>query len=441
MLSQFANCRFVLWNVALFVTLLLVSCEKGSLGNSVSAQQEPEKPEIETAPESTDQSFPVSRAHSLFSSQCNLCHIAHRSFRDPSDAELLEARCKACHAGPDHNTVQISRPGCVSCHTEHKGEERLARVANDNCTKKCHSNLQTKNNVSSKFASQITGFSEDHPQFAITIGSDQEQKRLRLDGSGTRQLDPAQIKFPHDKHLKPALKTATKGLVQLECKSCHVPAIDGLRMTPITYQKQCQQCHPLAFDQCPTCEAPHGSPQSVRAYLLLSYAERKRDSVPPSPTTSGRITRSVPSVVPPDVNSSVAQQAARAEQNLYDGACKKCHVVTDGAGKSLPKVAPTAIPSAWLPYARFAHKPHRMLECAACHKGVEKSGKATDVLLPGIQVCRECHHATEQKDAVQTKHSASTDCVSCHLYHDKSTDVQWNGPFTVEQVLTEGKPK
>jgi hypothetical protein len=386
--------------------------------------QEPDKPGT---------ALSVSAAHALFGKQCNLCH---EPFLGPS-----EKLCLGCHAGPLHNAGQTFTPPCFSCHAEHQGQEKLARVDNGQCVT-CHSDVKTKDGTPLTIEKTVTDFVRGHPEFALTVNDISTPERLRLDKVGVRQSDRSKIIFPHEKHLKPGLKSP-KGEVQLACRDCHTPAADGQHMRPVTYLARCQSCHPLAFDpQYPGRVVPHAAPQEVRAYLYLTFTEHRGEKLPtPPPAPTGRLTRPVPSVSPLNPTPGVAQQVTAAEQYLYTKTCNKCHIL-EKTQEPFPVVAKTAIPTVWLPHARFAHKSHRMLECTACHADAAKSQKAADVLLPGIQVCRECHRAgTQEGPVVQQQNTAFTQCISCHLYHDKSGDVEWNGPFTVQRVLTEGLPK
>jgi len=391
-------------------------------------------------------SVSVSESHTLFGAQCDLCHEALRG--------VSEERCEKCHHAPTHNEAQAFAPQCWSCHPEHQKKEQLTHVDNEQCTA-CHANLRVKNNGATHFAKEVKDFVHQHPEFAFTTGEKTKPERIRLDSMGAREADRAKITFPHDKHLlKPCLKeqedkpTApclkvpkdAKEAKQLTCTDCHAPTENGKNLTPITYIARCQQCHPLTFDpQFPDRVVPHGSPQLTRAFLFLTFSERRNTPPTPPPTRSGRLTRPVPSVSPLPTNSSVGQRVAAAERYLYDVACDKCHTV-EKSRESFPRVALPAITSAWLPHARFAHKSHRMLECAACHPNAAKSNKATDVLLPEIQLCRECHRA-DQENAVAKQTTASTACATCHQYHDKKQKNDWDGPFSVQRVLTEGAPK
>ena len=87
-------------------------------------------------------------------------------------------------------------------------------------------------------------------------------------------------------------------------------------------------------------------------------------------------------------------------------ACQKCHEVKSAALASL------AIDLPVMPQSFFDHRPHvRLRPCGACHaekgQGVLTSKKATDVLVPGVASCRQCHGPAE----------ARADCVTCHRFH------------------------
>jgi hypothetical protein len=378
--------------------------------------------------------IPVSAAHELFGKQCGLCHEPFKG--------APEQLCRKCHDGPLHAATQTVTPPCISCHVEHKGQPKLAAVANEQCVT-CHKDLQVKGGAP-VFAKKITGFAEDHPEFAVSLKSGADVKRIRLSDAGGGQSDRTTLTFPHDVHLKAGLKSP-KGQVQLACKDCHATAEDGRQIAPIVYEKHCQSCHQLAFSpDTPNVFAPHAEPPVVHGFLVATFAERRAAAPPPPPPApkpelpAGRLTRPVPSVSPVITAPTSGQSVAAAEKYLYTVTCNKCHVVQNPQAR-IPTIARVAIPRVWLPHGLFSHRSHRLLECASCHDDVTKSKAATDVNLPGIKVCQQCHRADAQVAASPPpRHSATTDCVSCHVYHDKSKDSDWLGTFTIQRILTEG---
>lgn len=391
--------------------------------NQIAAQ---ENKESQTA-------LPVSTAHTLFGKQCGLCHEPFKG--------APEQLCLKCHAGPLHAATQTVTPPCISCHVEHKGQGKLAAVANEQCVT-CHKDLQVKNNQP-LFAKKITGFAQDHPEFAISLKSETSIKRVRLNEAGGNKSDRTTLTFPHDVHLKADLKSP-KGQVQLACKDCHATAEDGKQIAPIVYEKHCQSCHQLAFSpDMPNIFAPHAEPSAVHGFLVATFAERRTSTPPPpSPTPApelpaGRLTRPVPSLSPVITAPTSGQSVAAAEKYLYTVTCNKCHVVQNPQAR-IPTIARVAIPKVWFPHGLFSHRSHQLLECASCHAGMTTSKAATDVNLPGIALCQQCHRATTATAEPMAQHSATTDCVSCHVYHDKTKDDEWLGNFTIQRVLTEG---
>lgn len=365
----------------------------------------------------------VSVAHALFTNQCSRCH---EPWHGP-----VEQACKDCHASPVHHKEEAFTPSCLSCHAEHRDQSVLAEVVNQQCVT-CHADLKTKEGKPPSYEQKVTDFAKDHPEFAITAKVAGVVKRLRLNDQVARQSDPARIKLNHETHLKRGLKSP-KGPVQLECKNCHMPATDGMRMEPIAYQVHCKQCHELGFDsQFPNRIAPHASPEIVHSYLVRVYAELRGEMLP-TPERSRRL----PGPAPSSLSAGLTQSVRQADKYLFNVTCKQCHALA-WDGQPFPRVEKPGIPSVWLPHARFEHKTHRQVKCASCHQDVSKSSRTADVLLPGIETCRECHRAGD-KFAFFQEERARTDCTVCHLYHGKTKDREWDGPFTVQRLLTGGE--
>ncbi|MEE8107535.1 MAG: cytochrome c3 family protein, partial [Gammaproteobacteria bacterium] len=68
------------------------------------------------------------------------------------------------------------------------------------------------------------------------------------------------------------------------------------------------------------------------------------------------------------------------------------------------------------PRAVFSHQAHDIetSDCGQCHAAVESQSSA-DVLMPGIDTCRECHGSAVGR----RNHGgqiAST-CIMCHRFH------------------------
>lgn len=134
--------------------------------------------------------------------------------------------------------------------------------------------------------------------------------------------------------------------------------------------------------------------------------------------------------VPPAKSLEWARARVSATEKLvFKQRCAKCHIMVD-AGSALPGVRPTAMPTRWLPHSVFDHEVHRPMACTECHKATG-STETLDVLLPSISVCRECHRDSG---------GARATCVECHLYHDRARERDLNGPHTIRQFLSGGRP-
>jgi hypothetical protein len=65
----------------------------------------------------------------------------------------------------------------------------------------------------------------------------------------------------------------------------------------------------------------------------------------------------------------------------------------------------------WMPRARFDHAAHVSETCVSCHGKAPESKHATDILIPGIARCRECHGGAGSSAKV------ASDCLMCHTFH------------------------
>jgi hypothetical protein len=130
--------------------------------------------------------------------------------------------------------------------------------------------------------------------------------------------------------------------------------------------------------------------------------------------------------VPASAAAWIAARVDESEQLLRIKTCKECHEVMPAA-RGIPQIAKANITTRWLKNAEFDHSAHQMLVCDGCHSQVLKSSRTSDVLIPGIGVCRECH-VSGKVDA------ASSNCVECHVYHDPAKHKHIEGKFTVPQI-------
>jgi predicted CXXCH cytochrome family protein len=101
-----------------------------------------------------------------------------------------------------------------------------------------------------------------------------------------------------------------------------------------------------------------------------------------------------------------------------------------------PATPPVATPEGrrWFTSSVFDHESHRSVNCTDCHGQATGSALTSDVLLPDIQSCVQCHH-TGGRD----KMAASNNCVTCHVYHDRSKDTEPVKGRGMDLLLGKGK--
>ena len=103
-----------------------------------------------------------------------------------------------------------------------------------------------------------------------------------------------------------------------------------------------------------------------------------------------------------------------ARELLEKRVCVDCHDVSRVLGASgfdQWKVAPVRLTQNWMPRARFNHAAHITAPCTSCHNTAERSKRSSDILMPAIDKCRECHGGAGDSSKL------SSDCVMCHRFH------------------------
>jgi hypothetical protein len=346
---------------------------------------------------------PVARAHTLIGQKCSACHVSQGSFQRTASDQA----CLACHDGPIHHVEQTFTPACSNCHVEHKGVMRLADTTDRACTQ-CHADLAGKDkSMPPAVVANISGFDQTHPEFAV----------LR---SG--RIDPGTVKLNHTVHLKPDLR-GPHGPVQLKCVDCHrAPGTES-----VSYEKDCAACHPLEFDRRFQEPAPHKEPRIVYEFVvqrLTEYIAAHPREIPLVDEPDKRLPSRPPQ--PPAHNAAewVQQRLVDAQLLLWRKSCKECHTLSypNGSG-ALPEIAKAMITARWLPHSEFDHEAHQLVNCTSCHAKAKTSKETSDVLIPGIQLCRSCHHSGS--DAAEAR------CFECHGYHDWSKEKGVTGTFTI----------
>lgn len=438
------------WRVGLTIALPLIACV-WLLAHTVRGSSTPYS------------SGPLAPQHNVFANNCEACHASKKNLFGSVafQKHVTDQACQDCHNAPLHQATEKFTPECSECHAEHKGVAVLSKVDDKTCVQ-CHRDLQVKSGVA-KYESTVKSFLHDHPEF----------KALR------KPHDPGTVALNHEVHMKPGIR-GPHGQVQLTCNDCHRPAADALtqgwpyaestvagspqqavpeftkteqgrliataldslppstgraHMGAIQYENQCAACHQLQFDERITDLVPHGNPEIIHSFLEQRY----KQYISANPTVwreTPRPVRRIPGLRPPPQAHSaeewVTLQTAQAEMLLYRKSCKLCHQVEMKPDQRQPYIRQANITLRWLPNSTFNHYSHQAVACDSCHSKVKSSSETADVLIPGIETCRQCHNGEPTKVG-----AAEDNCFLCHQYHDwKTQKPGMKGKFTIEQLLT-----
>lgn len=373
---------------------------------------------------------PLASAHQPFGLDCKSCHS--KPFEPVQDRD-----CLACHRDiGNHVATKIaSMPAlhetrCATCHRDHQGADGLVsqnrRYIGTGCAS-CHGDMESK--LPGTKVANVKDFAKAHPQFRVQLAvSDTTLVRVRQGGAPMAQ--PNTLKFPHDLHLASGGIAGPDGKTRLECASCHRPNASGVGFEPVKMARDCQSCHALAFEPALSArQVPHGSVPEVLSTLreFYGYVNSSKVAIDSKPVNGPVFTvrpgmpASAPASFVQSPGDARTRAAAAATELFEKTSCVVCHQVTrvPGPGKvgtpgaDLPqwKIAPVTASHAWMPKASFDHASHRQAPCGDCHLAA-KSGKASDVLMPTIKECRDCHVGSEPVVG-----KVKSDCAMCHGYH------------------------
>ncbi len=378
--------------------------------------------------DATWDSGPISAPHRFISDQCNLCH--QKPF-----VRVADEACLSCHKSTTHHFdagkpafanlpefKKLAADPCESCHKEHNGDQAISIKQQDFCTN-CHQDIEKA--LPQANIKNTGSFDLDHPEFRPNIVSDAASrtfKRIALDDTASL-IENSGLKFSHEAHLKKEGVRGPKGKETLDCNGCHLLTKGAASFDAIGMEVTCERCHQLVFDpRRPDRTLPHGQVQNAQMLIREFYSDYGLrggiDSVPDPAAESNRRRPGERADITPQRQTNprewADQQAQRvADQSFGKTMCGKCHEVSYGEGKGPLNwaVVPAAVNKNWLPRGRFDHSAHSdMLKCDSCH-AAGSSKKATDVLLPKIAVCKNCHGGEKVSNKV------SSTCITCHDFH------------------------
>jgi len=306
---------------------------------------------------------------------------------------------------------------------EHNGDHGLIRKEADFCVG-CHADISKLKKDSAVL--DVSSFSS-HPEFRVSV-KDASGRATRVDVTdAARAVDSTQIKLNHKVHLKAGLR-GKDGPVTLECSSCHHLSASFRSFEPISFNKDCRDCHALGFDErLPDAQVPHGDAEEVYPALFTEYTKLHLLQG----GRGGAVSGGEPARLRPGEQESVrhkeepvdvgvvARDARDAEKQLFTKTgCFLCHSFSERSTQertdtnSHYTITKPEIPNAWLPGARFSHGAHEEFSCESCHEKTRTSQKTSDLLLPAKKLCQQCHSEENREGYV------SSGCAECHSYHD-----------------------
>lgn len=416
--------RRVAWGLALLVLLLAgVAPVAGYwLRQHASAPVAVELPLIQRA-DGLWLSGPLHTAHRVaLGDRCEGCH------QTPFQA-VTDKTCRGCHSTmadhvaashPQHALVGVQH--CQSCHKEHNEPATLIVRADSLCVD-CHRDRQTP----------VRGFAQGkHPELHPSLLTPSVQRlpqHFEVQWQSKKPATPVEnshLRFSHELHLDAAkMRTQNEGR-PLVCSSCHTLAADKEHFEPITMEKSCRGCHDLGFDpRQPQKQLPHGDAAAVYDRLEGYFLGRTfglEKQVVADTAAERRIPAhdAVDDTCRGNAACATARAARETERQFTQRGCVTCHVVEDFGGhdpRTRWQVLPVRLTRDFYPNAHFNHAVHigagatqGDAACASCH-GAQKSRLSSDVLMPDLKTCLQCHgdSHTAQRFPLQ--------CVSCHVYH------------------------
>ncbi len=407
---------------------------------------------METAPNLPDSETwspgRLSAVHRFIGRDCARCHVA--PFQPVQNSACLHCHVNlAAHADSEAalSVTDLRQARCTACHQEHMGNAALIGTDDRTCTA-CHADPHGR--MAGSDLPTVKDFAADHPQFRVAL--------LQLDADWHVSTRPASmdapglvrmpgLKFPHDVHLTASgVKRSDGTLETTSCATCHVPDPGRVGFKPMTYKAQCQRCHELGFEPGdPRTQLPHGSAEAAWQFLQGYYAHLAlaggvHDAAAPAAVAGFR--------APGQALSGGERQAALAWADAKAASvarevfsyrlCVGCHQVREApAGAAAPwQIAPVVQQDHWFPAAAFNHGAHATMSCDSCH-AARRSKTNTEVLMPAIATCRQCHAAN-----AATGMQVSSTCITCHAFHKAARHSMAGSlvpaDFLVQPLVTPG---
>ncbi|MDP2804781.1 MAG: FHA domain-containing protein [Gallionellaceae bacterium] len=355
----------------------------------------------------------LSEGHDVFGSKCSVCH------RQPFKAVSSDV-CLECHGNiPSHfkaektHAKDTKKMNCTSCHIDHNGKFGLVLHDSSRC-KGCHANLKKQKPDTAR--SDVANFKSAHPSFRVTLpnAEDATEPLRPLLKNKAALVEQNGLKFSHLAHLNPKGISSNKGQMVMVCEDCHRRNSSSKNFTPLSMQRDCQQsgCHKVRYRDPMVGVVPHGTVGEIEHTVHQFFLSQI--------SSSGTI----PKEECGDIKGNNVQRSLACVNRLTFNllkislfrktmSCGECHEITGHDSEDMKwKFAPLKINRDWFPLSKFSHSKHTVTPCEKCHDKAN-SKLSTDISMPDIDRCRECHVGDKSVD-----HKVASRCDSCHQFHD-----------------------
>ena len=436
--------RAMSWIFAGAIVLLLLLVPVGSYLLRTPVKNDPEgKTPGQVVMDAAWSTGDLSLRHHSLEDNCESCHVnAFESVQDET--------CVSCHKDTaDHASMPRQAKGmpalsagdalqwniaqslgkegplgCVSCHSEHEGKVRQQAGDEAFCSD-CHDNLDSR--LTDTKLADAHDFGKAHPQFRpIFYASFGAAKPVRA-SLDAKPVERSGLKFPHDVHMD-ARGGAARMAVSLprygnplECKDCHSLNADKIGFKEVKMEDACESCHSLVSGRTASgfSKLRHGDIKDL-AEDLSRISTGPRATPASTRTRPGQFGRG--GTYAADFGRPVRAYIGLSNALSTGGICTECHIPTRKAGQA--DLIPVNLPDRFLTSGFFSHEAHKKEECTDCH-AADTSKVATDLLIPDLKSCRDCHLGAT---AVKTKKIVPSSCAMCHSYHVPSGQWSPKGP-------------
>lgn len=391
----------------------------------------------------------LSMAHHDLEENCEACHVTpfvsvqdntcltcHEELGDHAAKPRLAGGMPPLSTG-DAIQWQIAETlgkegplGCVACHTEHEGAVKLEAASEQFCAD-CHGALDTR--LTDTDFANAHDFGKQHPQFRPAFYdklASEDPVRVSL---AANPVEMSGIKFPHDIHMdeqggaaRMAMSLSQYG-APLECSDCHEETDDRVSFKPVEMETSCESCHSLVSGRSGAgfSKLRHGDIDDLRADLARVNRGQRRAMIP-GRTRPGQFARG--GRYYSNFGRPFGAYLSISNALGPNGVCAECHLPTRTDG--VPDVMPVNLPDRFLLHGYFDHAAHEDETCTSCH-AADTSGEASDLLIPDLTSCRDCHLGAT---AVKTEEIVPSSCAMCHGYHTPTKPWSPNRPDTPRET-------